>query len=135
MRENVNRDQPPADLQIKLERIKTILAEMSAQERAYLAQDQRLVEDTFGVIRRPSPSNVKSLADSYLKQERPFPPHSLSVVVEQTASQREEARKLQEQILKARVSAGEWEALSRLRGRRIDAFPDPDPEPASDQEE
>lgn len=125
----------PSTLAAKLQDIKDALATLTAQEREFLVANPKAVEETFGAGRPTNLKKAKSLLDGYLATERPFPPHGYSDVVKLTAAQQQEVRRLQLQILEKKGVETERQALTKIRGARVDPFPDPDPEPTSDEEE
>jgi hypothetical protein len=122
-------------LSAKLDQIRKILTEMGPEERVHLGGSPDLVEDTFGSVRPRISAEAKALADAYLSTKRPFPPHGLAAVVQDSAAQIEEARKLQAGMLRDGGELARKAELLKTRGKRIDPFPAPDPEPASKREE
>jgi hypothetical protein len=124
----------PSTLADKLEVIGTALSSLTAEEREFLLANPKIVEATFGAVRLTNLKHAKSHANRYLGTERPFPPHGYSAVSKLTTAQQEEARKLQQQILEKQGVQSQKHALSKIRGERIDPFPD-DAEPTSDEEE
>jgi hypothetical protein len=125
----------PSTLALKLQNIKDALATLTSGEREFLATNPEAVENTFGAVCPTNLKKAKPLLDRYLATGRPFPPHGYSNIVKLTEAQQQEARRLQLQILERQGIDTEKQGLAKIRGERIDPFPDADPEPTSDEEE
>ncbi len=122
-------------LSAKLDQIRKILTDMDPEERVHLGRSPDIVEDTFGSVRPRVSAEAKALADAYLSTDRPFPPHGFAAVVQDSAAQIEEAHRLQAGMLRDGGELARKAELLKTRGERIDPFPAPDPEPASEREE
>jgi hypothetical protein len=123
-----------ADIEPKLKRVFDAFAALSAAEVRWLIGNPSAFEVGFD---EPAASSAKTdrSVRTYLSKHAKAESRPTGNVVQFTAQQAQEARRLSMELLEARGIAAPLAALSELRGKRTDPFEGLDPEPTSDGEE